>query len=93
VNTAQSRLTCRERIDILLLDENLSYTLAARLADLFPNSSHLREFSLLSSPDVAIWAFALQNEFTIVTTNTDFFETGTNLGPSPPRMNPYQCLP
>ena len=42
----------------LLFDENLSRKLVARLADLYPDSVHVAEASLLESPDREIWEFA-----------------------------------
>jgi hypothetical protein len=40
----------------LLLDQNLAPALARRLADLYPDSAHVREFGLATADDEAVWA-------------------------------------
>ncbi|MCC6586898.1 MAG: DUF5615 family PIN-like protein [Bryobacterales bacterium] len=67
----------------LLLDENLSKKLVLRLADLYPGSAHVASFDMLSRPDREIWAFAQQEGFIIVSTDADFYELATTLGPPP----------
>jgi len=67
----------------LLIDENLSRRLVARLADLFPGSTHVADVRLIESPDAAIWEYANVNGFTILTADADFFELTTTLGPPP----------
>jgi len=42
----------------LLVDENLPPRIVHELADLFPDSIHVSEAGLGSSPDVTIWDFA-----------------------------------
>jgi predicted nuclease of predicted toxin-antitoxin system len=66
----------------LLIDENLSRKLVARLSDLFPDSTHVTEVALEESPDAAVWEHAKANEFAILTADADFFELATTLGPS-----------
>ncbi len=56
----------------LLFDQNLSPKLPRRLADLFPDSSHVLFESLDSSSDDEIWEHARLNGFTIVTKDEDF---------------------
>lgn len=67
----------------LLLDENLSFRLVHRLQDLYPAARHVVDFQLVQSPDSAIWRFAAENAFAIVTTDSDFFDLVTALGPPP----------
>ena len=67
----------------LLLDENLSRRLVARLAGLYPGSSHVFLEGLLHKPDAVIWEFAKQNGFAVVTADADFYEMATTLGPPP----------
>ena len=67
----------------LLLDENLSRKLAARVADLFPGSIHVVQAGLLETPDRTIWDYASEHGFLIVTTDSDFFELAAGLGPPP----------
>jgi predicted nuclease of predicted toxin-antitoxin system len=44
----------------LLFDQNLSHKLARRLADLFPNSTHVREVGLKEAEDPEVWEYAKQ---------------------------------
>jgi predicted nuclease of predicted toxin-antitoxin system len=67
----------------LLFDENLSRKLAVRPADLYPESVHVVEVGLCESPDREIWEFAKSGNFVIVSTDSDFHELATILGPPP----------
>ena len=67
----------------LLLDDNLSRRLVVRLADLYPGSIHVDQASLLESSDRQIWEYAKANGFVIVSTDSDFFEMATTMGPPP----------
>ena len=55
----------------LLLDENLSDRIAAKLTDLFPGSAHVKTESLIQAEDSRIWEFAKENGFTIVSKDAD----------------------
>ncbi len=67
----------------LLFDENLSRRLVARLADLFPESSHVVLDGLLQNADVVVWEHAKARDFAIVTADADFYELSTAFGPPP----------
>ena len=67
----------------LLFDENLSRKLVVRLAELYPASAHVVEFDLLESPDREIWDLAKVRDFVIVSTDADFYELATTIGPPP----------
>lgn len=69
----------------LLLDENLSRRLVARIADLFPDSSHVETEGLLQLPDSHIWEHARTKGFAIVTADADFYELATTRG-IPPKV-------
>ena len=56
----------------LLFDQNLSPGLPRFLADLFPNSVHVRQIGLREAPDSLIWDYARQNGFAIVSKDSDF---------------------
>ncbi|WP_328987714.1 DUF5615 family PIN-like protein [Thiorhodovibrio winogradskyi] len=58
----------------LLFDNNLSHKLAQKLEDIFPGSSHAMIEHLDESNDQEIWLFARDNDFTIVTKDSDFNE-------------------
>jgi predicted nuclease of predicted toxin-antitoxin system len=67
----------------LLFDENLSRKLVLQLADLYPDSMHVAAADLLEAPDRNIWEFAKAGTFVIVTTDADFYELATTIGPPP----------
>ncbi len=70
----------------LLLDENLSRKLVSRLTELYPGSTHVAEVGLLTCPDREIWEFAKSKDFMIVTTDYDFYDFATTVGPPPKVM-------
>jgi len=69
----------------LLLDQNLSPRLVRRLADLYPNSSHIMEVGLDRSLDKEVWNYARQHEYIIVTKDVDFSELSLVQG-FPPKV-------
>ena len=56
----------------LLLDENLSHRLVPRLTDAFPGTAHVEEVELRAQADTAIWDYAAQEDFVIVSKDDDF---------------------
>jgi len=69
----------------LLFDQNLSPRSVQRLADLYPDSNHLYNIGLDTSPAHIIWQYARDNEFVIVTRDADFSELNVLLG-FPPKV-------
>ncbi|PYM75922.1 MAG: hypothetical protein DME03_10085 [Candidatus Rokuibacteriota bacterium] len=69
----------------LLLDQNLSPSLLTTLADLHPGSTHVREVGLQAADDDAVWQYAVQQRFTIVSKDADFHERSFFLG-HPPKV-------
>lgn len=69
----------------LLLDENLSDRIVSKILDLYPHSAHLKSFSLLQSDDNAIWIFARQNGYAIVSKDSDFHQRSILWG-HPPKL-------
>jgi predicted nuclease of predicted toxin-antitoxin system len=67
----------------LLFDENLSRKLVSRLAELYAGSAHVGDFNLLQQSDRKIWEVAQREKFIIVSTDADFYELATVLGPPP----------
>jgi len=65
----------------LLFDQNLSFKLCQRLADLFPGSSQARFARLDRADDRTLWNFAGANGYTIVSLDSDFVVLATLLGP------------
>jgi predicted nuclease of predicted toxin-antitoxin system len=64
----------------LLFDENLSPRLARLLAAEYPGSEHVRDVGLASSPDPAVWAYAIANRLAIVSKDSDFQHRALLLG-------------
>jgi predicted nuclease of predicted toxin-antitoxin system len=69
----------------LLLDENLSPKLAGFLQDLFPGSEHVEDCGLGSTSDEEIWRFAKENDFVIVSKDSDFYDRSALYG-EPPKV-------
>jgi len=69
----------------LLFDQNLSFKLCQRLADLFPGSSQVRLLGLAEADDPALWDYAQANGFTLVSQDSDFADMAALFGP-PPRV-------
>lgn len=67
----------------LLFDQNLSPSLATRLADVFPESAHVREVGLARATDELVWRYALERGFAIVTKDSDFQERSQIAGSAP----------
>ena len=69
----------------LLLDQNLSFKLCNDLADVFPDANHVGLLDLAGSDDHAIWKFAKDNAYTIVSQDADFAEMAALYG-LPPKV-------
>lgn len=69
----------------LLFDQNISFRIVQKVQTLFPNSKQVRELGLEGMSDDKILKFAKQNNFTIVTFDSDFFEI-SNLKGHPPKI-------
>lgn len=74
----------------LLFDQNLSRKLVTRLADIFPDSSHIQFHKMAEVSDTEIWEFAKNNDFCIVTQDADFAEKSRLYG-SPPKVIWLRC--
>ena len=69
----------------LLFDQNLSPFLVKKLRDLFPGSKHVQEVGLSKASDTRIWTYALENDFTIISKDTDFSDR-IELSGYPPKV-------
>ncbi len=74
----------------LLFDQNLSFKLCARLADLFPESNQVRVLGLAEADDRAIWQQAKQHGFILVSQDADFADLAIAYGP-PPKVIWLRC--
>jgi predicted nuclease of predicted toxin-antitoxin system len=69
----------------LLFDQNLSFKLCQAVADLFPESNHVRLLGLSEVGDQVLWDYAKANGFTIVSQDVDFAEMAALLR-GPPKV-------
>lgn len=58
----------------LLLDHNLSPKLVNRLADLYPDSTHVHLIGLERADDRTVWEYARHHGYIIVTKDADYSE-------------------
>ena len=69
----------------LLLDENLSDRIVPQILHLYPDSSHVKTHNLIRSEDAAIWSFAKEHDFTIISKDSDFHQRSLVHG-APPKF-------
>jgi predicted nuclease of predicted toxin-antitoxin system len=69
----------------LLFDENLSPKLSQRLADLFPNSLHVRDVGMKATIDPVVWDYAKEHDLMIVSKDSDMHDLSLVLG-NPPKV-------
>ena len=69
----------------LLFDENLSPKLPHLLADLFPNSLHVRDVGMKATIDSIVWDYAKGNDLIIVSKDTDMHDLSLVFG-NPPKV-------
>lgn len=69
----------------LLFDENLSHKLVATLADVFPDSEHVRNVGLKAADDRLVWEYAAANDLIIVSKDSDFYQRSLLFG-QPPKV-------
>src|SRR4029078_10016081 len=70
-----------------LFDNNLSRALVPRLADVFPGCLHVSTAGLESALDEAIWQFARDRGYTIVSKDNDFQSLVLSRGARPRRAS------
>jgi predicted nuclease of predicted toxin-antitoxin system len=68
-----------------LLDQNLSPRLCELLADVYPGSVHVRDVGLRDGTEKAIWSYAGEHGFVIVSKDSDFQHKSLLFG-SPPKF-------
>ncbi len=69
----------------LLFDENLSHKLVRLLADIFPDSVHVREVVLKAADDSVVWEYAKNNNLMIVSKDSDMHQRSFVFG-YPPKV-------
>ena len=74
----------------LLFDQNLSFKLVRGLEDLFPKSSQVRLLGLDRADDQAVWEYARQNDYVLVTQDVDYSNLSALRG-YPPKIIWLRC--
>ncbi|HLH26925.1 MAG TPA: DUF5615 family PIN-like protein [Chloroflexota bacterium] len=69
----------------LLFDHNISPRILGRLADVFPDATHVALVGLERAPDSTVWRYAQVNGRPIVTKDADFNDFSTVRG-FPPKV-------
>lgn len=69
----------------LLIDENISYRLIKKIADIFPDSQQVKRLGLLGKEDYLVWNYAKKHDFVILTQDDDYSEMSQLLG-FPPKV-------
>lgn len=67
----------------LLLDENLSDRIIPRIIDLYPDSAHVKTLDLTNTEDSIIWDYAKDNDYVIVSKDSDFHQRSILYGHPP----------
>jgi len=69
----------------LLFDQNISFRISRKLKDHFSGSLHVSDCKLSGCEDPEIWKYAKQNDFAIVTFDSDFYDISIING-HPPKI-------
>jgi len=69
----------------LLFDQNISFRIINKIKSKYPEARQVKELGLENSTDIEIWNFAKENNYTIVTFNSDFYDLQLIYG-HPPKI-------
>ncbi len=69
----------------LFFDQNISYRIVKKVNEIFPESIHCSTAGLNGKPDLLLRKFCKENNFTIITFDSDFYEMA-NLYGHPPKI-------
>jgi predicted nuclease of predicted toxin-antitoxin system len=58
----------------LLLDADISFRVVGTIVAAFPGSAHLRDVGLMQADDMAIWRYAKDQGYAIVTLDSDVYD-------------------
>jgi len=58
----------------LLFDQNISFRIVNKLNDTFPDCKHVSQVGLMDCEDSDIWLFARNQNYIIVTFDSDFYD-------------------
>lgn len=69
----------------LLFDQNITFRVVNLLKNNLVNAMHVNDFDLQFATDREIWKFAKENQYHMVTFDTDFYDLVTLYG-FPPKI-------
>lgn len=69
----------------MLFDQNISFRIIKKFEDVFPEAKQVGQLNLYNSSDIEIWNFAKENDFSIVTFDSDFIDISALKG-HPPKI-------
>ena len=69
----------------LLFDQNISYRIVSLVSNKYPEAKHINQVGLENATDNSIWNFARENNFTIVTFDSDYYDLSIIRG-CPPKI-------
>ncbi len=69
----------------LLFDQNISFRVVRKIIHEFPSAISVWDVGLYEEDDIPIWKYAKENDYTIVTQDTDFDDM-YNLWGHPPKI-------
>jgi predicted nuclease of predicted toxin-antitoxin system len=69
----------------LLFDQNISYRIVSLVSNKYLEAKHINQVGLENATDNAIWNFARENNFTIVTFDSDYYDLSIIKG-RPPKI-------
>jgi predicted nuclease of predicted toxin-antitoxin system len=67
----------------LLFDQNISFRISKKVADVFGGCQHVTDVKLEDAEDLEIWQYAKDNEFAIVTFDADYYDIALLRGVPP----------
>lgn len=68
-----------------LLDQNISFKVAPLLIESFQNVSSVKQLNLVDESDLQIWIYAKNNNYSVITFDSDFIDL-SNLKGFPPKI-------
>jgi predicted nuclease of predicted toxin-antitoxin system len=74
----------------LLFDQNLSFKLPKKLEEVFPGSSQVKLLNMEQADDPEIWEYAQRNGFTLVSKDSDYYDSSALRG-HPPKVIWLRC--
>lgn len=69
----------------LLFDQNISYRIVSLVSNKYPEAKHINHVGLEDATDNSIWNFAKENNYSIVTFDSDYYDLSIIRG-CPPKI-------